>query len=356
MSQVDGFEPWVVLLAGGIGSRFWPASTPQRPKQFLPLASSQPLIRDTLERAHKIAPAERTMIVAGEHLRSLLAEYEPDFPTNQILIEPEPRGTAAALAWAASEIVSRSERPERAVMVAMPSDHVIRPLERFVQTIERAVSGAGSHGKLLTVGVRPSRPETGYGYIQVGEALDEKIFSVVRFVEKPDLETAQDYLTRGGFLWNSGIFIWRPEVLLDELEAHTREIADQLSHLERGDVPAFFGAVPAGLTIDYGLMERSSNMAVVEAEFEWDDVGSWGALVRVRETDADGNVSMGSATIVECNDSIIWAEDGPVVGFGLERLIVARASGITFVAPLDRADDLKKLLEQLPDSFKRGEG
>ena len=196
MSQVDGFEPWVVLLAGGIGSRFWPASTPQRPKQFLPLASSQPLIRDTLERAHKIAPAERTMIVAGEHLRSLLAEYEPDFPTNQILIEPDPRGTAAALAWAASEIVSRSERPERAVMVAMPSDHVIRPLERFVQTIERAVSGAGSHGKLLAVGVRPSRPETGYGYIQVGEALDEKIFSVVRFVEKPDLETAQDYLTR----------------------------------------------------------------------------------------------------------------------------------------------------------------
>lgn len=362
VSGNGGFEPWAVLLAGGIGSRFWPASTPNRPKQFLPLASSQPLIRDTLERARAVASPSNVLIVAGRHLEALIGEYLPDFARANLLIEPQARGTAAALAWAAQEIISRSSNPERAVMIAMPSDHVIHPPSSFAATIKTAVEAAGRTGRLLTIGVPPSRPETGYGYIQVVKPASApqpqptEVFEVTRFVEKPDLATAQDYVADGEHFWNSGIFVWRPHVLLDELTAHTPEIASEMHRLESGDTTGFFAAIPPNLTIDYGLLERSSNVAVVEAQFEWDDVGAWGALLRVRDTDPDGNLVVGDVEAYECGDSVLWADDGPIVGWGLDKMIIARASGITFVAPLEHAADLKRLLDRLPDRLKLGDG
>lgn len=353
MSEDPRFERWVVLLAGGIGSRFWPASTPHRPKQFLPLASSRPLIADTLERARALTDTSRVLIVAGEHLQPHLESHLPDLGRDQLLLEPQAKGTAPALAWAASEIIARAAQPERAVMVSLHSDHVIRPLEHFVSTLAVAVDAAGDTGRLLTVGVQPVRPETGYGYIEVGKALTPGVFEVRRFVEKPDEETATDYLARGGFLWNSGMFVWRPQVLLAELGAHTPELSGKLEGLAHGDVAEFFAQVPA-LTIDYGLMERSPNVAVVEAGFEWDDVGAWAALLRVRSRDAQGNLLTGDAYAVDCQDSLIWAEDGPVVAYGASDLVIVRASGITFVASRERALELKQLLAELPEDLRAG--
>jgi mannose-1-phosphate guanylyltransferase len=348
-----GFERWIVVLAGGIGSRFWPASTPGRPKQFLPLASGRPLIVDTLDRAHAVAPPENVLIVAGEHLRPHIERQLPELPPEQLLCEPQARGTAPALAWAAQEILTRSQRPEQAVMVSLHSDHVVRPLDQFVSTLERAVEGAGALDRLLTVGIAPSRPETGYGYIEVGSLLSPDVFEIRRFVEKPDRATAEAYLARGGFLWNSGMFVWRPQLLLAELAAHTPELAGELERLRDGDIEGFFAAVPT-LTIDNGLMERSRNSAVVQAEFDWDDVGAWAALMRVRELDGEGNLLVGDAHAIECRDSLVWAEDGPVVAFGFSDIVVVRASGITFVTPRDRSADLKKLLAELPDDLKKG--
>jgi mannose-1-phosphate guanylyltransferase len=221
VAEGPGFERWVVLLAGGIGSRFWPASTPGRPKQFLPLASSRPLISDTIERARALAPASNILIVAGEHLAPLLRRDLPDLQPEQLLLEPQARGTAAALAWAAHEISQRSPNAERTVMVSLHSDHVIRPLEGFVTTLERAMDGAARFDRLCTVGVRPSRPETGYGYVEIGESLSPGVFAVKRFVEKPDRETAERYVEDGSFVWNSGLFVWRPQVLLAEFAEHT---------------------------------------------------------------------------------------------------------------------------------------
>ncbi|NIN70891.1 MAG: NTP transferase domain-containing protein [Gemmatimonadetes bacterium] len=354
MSEESRFERWVVLLAGGIGSRFWPASTPRRPKQLLPLASGRPLIVDTMERARALTDASRVLIVAGEHLRSHLESHFPDLAQDQLLLEPQARGTAPALAWAASEIIARAERTEQAVMVSLNTDHVIRPLGDFVSTLELAVEAAGDLGRLLTVGIRPDRPETDYGYIEVGERLTPGVFEVRRFVEKPDKETATGYLARGGFLWNSGMFVWRPQLLLAELDARTPELAGELEHLAEGEVAEFFEHAPT-LTIDYGLMERSPNIAVVEAEFEWDDVGAWTALLRVRECDAQGNLLTGDAHAVDCQDSLIWAEDGPVVAYGASDLVIVRASGITFVAPRERALELKQLLADLPEDLRSGD-
>ncbi len=353
MSDNAHFERWVVLLAGGIGSRFWPASTPRRPKQFLPLAGSRPLIVETVERARALADASRVLIVAGAHLRPLLEQYLPDFAGEGLLLEPQAKGTAPALAWAASEIIARAERPDRTVMLSLHSDHVIRPLDRFVATLEGAIEVAGRSDRLLTVGVPPTRPETGYGYIEVGDPLTPGAFEVRRFVEKPDRETAAGYLAQGGFLWNSGMFVWRPQVLLAELAAHTPELADELERLREADVPGFFARVPA-LTIDYGLMERSPNIAVVKGGFDWDDIGAWAALLRVRDRDTQGNLLVGDAHASECGETLIWAEDGPVVAFGVHDLVIVRASGITFVAPRERAVDLKQMLAGLPEQLRSG--
>ncbi|MGD8700087.1 MAG: sugar phosphate nucleotidyltransferase [Gemmatimonadales bacterium] len=353
MNERPDFDRWIVVLAGGIGSRFWPASTRQRPKQFLPLATPQPLIIDTIERATSLAPAENVLIVAGAHLEPHIREHLPQLGPDQLLLEPQARGTAPALAWAAHEVAARARRPESAVIVSLNSDHVIRPLDQFVDTLAAAIAGAGRLGRLVTLGIRPTRPDTGYGYIEMGDRLEPDLYAVRRFVEKPDRATAQGYLDRGGFVWNSGMFIWRPDVVLAELEAHTPEIGEQLGLLDAGDVDGFFSAVP-NLTIDYGLMERSSNIAVVEARFDWDDVGAWGALMRVRELDGAGNLVYGDGYAVDCEDTLLWAEDGPVVGFGLSDLVIVRASGITFVMPRARAAELKQLLAGLPDTLKEG--
>ncbi len=353
MNGNAGFERWVVVLAGGIGSRFWPASTPDRPKQFLPLATARPLIVDTIHRAQGLAPVENILIVAGEHLRPHIARHLPDLASDQLLREPQAKGTAPALAWAAREIIRRSQRPNDTVMISLHSDHVIRPLDQFVSTLGQAVEGAGNLDRLLTVGVTPSRPETGYGYIEVGSSLTPGVFEVKRFVEKPDRATAEDYLATGDFVWNSGMFVWRPQVLLAELASHTPELASDLARLETEDVPGFFSAVPS-LTIDDGLMERSDNIAVVQSEFDWDDVGAWDALTRVRALDGEGNLLVGDAHAKNCQNSLLWAEDGPVVAFGVSDMVVVRASGITFIMPAERAAELKTLLDELPDNLKKG--
>jgi mannose-1-phosphate guanylyltransferase len=348
-----GFERWIVVLAGGIGSRFWPASTPSRPKQFLPLATTQPLIVDTIDRAKALAPAANVLIVAGERLEPRIREHLPDLPSDQLLLEPQARGTAPALAWAAHEIITRARDPKAVVMVSLHSDHVIRPLDDFLTTLGSAIAAAGSQNRLVTVGIRPTRPETGYGYIEMGEPLEAGVYNVERFVEKPDPETAQSYVDDGGYVWNSGMFVWRPQVLLAELATHTPEIANHLRLLSGGDVPGFFSSVTT-LTIDHVLMERSSNIAVVQSEFEWDDVGAWAALMRVRELDSAGNLLVGEGHAFECRDSLLWAEDGPVVAFGLSDVVIVRASGITFVTARERAVELKKLLAELPDNLQKG--
>lgn len=336
---------WVVILAGGVGSRFWPVSTPERPKQLLPLAGDRPLIADTIDRARAIAPDERIRILAGEHLARPFQEVLTDLPDDTYWIEPQARGTAPVLAWAAKRL---AQLDPDAVMVSLHADHLIEPLDGFRATVDAAVEVARRDSLLVCVGAVPDRIETGYGHVEPGEAIDlggdARAWRVQAFHEKPDAETASRYVD-AGYLWNTGIFVWKASVLLDEIHAHAPEIATELPLLEKG-AEAFFSAVPVSV-IDRAVMERSERVATVAATFRWDDVGSWEALSRTRPSDADGNVGVGDARLVDASGNVIFAEEGSVVLFGAENLVVVRTADTTLVMPRERAADLKTLLARL---------
>jgi mannose-1-phosphate guanylyltransferase len=344
---------WAVVLAGGVGSRFWPVSTPARPKQLLPLAGDAPLIRQTIDRIEALVPPERIRILTGERLGAPILDALPAFGPAQLLIEPMAKGTAPVLAWAAHGIASAQPG---AVMVSLHADHVIEPASALRDLMSALAASPWIDERLFTIGARPSRPETGYGYIRPAGRLDGSLdaYAVERFVEKPERSVAEQYM-RDGYLWNTGIFAWKASTLLDEIREHTPEIATLLPLLDDGDVDAFFDRCPP-LTIDVGVLERSDRVAVVPAPFDWDDVGTWDALGRSRPPDAHGNVAVGNASFVESTGCVAWAEGGDVVVFGAHGLIVVRSRGITFVAPRDRAADLKTLLNELPERLTRLDG
>ncbi len=345
---------WTVILAGGVGSRFWPVSTPRRPKQLLPLASDQPLIRDTVDRITPLVPPGRLRILTGAHLAEPLLSALPELDARNLLLEPRAAGTAPVLAWAAAEL---ERMVPDAVMVSLHADHVIEPPEAFRALISRAAAMATEHRRLFTIGAVPDRPETGYGYIRVGAALtgedgaEQEGHQVAEFVEKPDRATAERYVASPDYLWNTGLFVWRATDLLDQIERHTPEMAELVPLLREGGTEEFFRRVPS-LSIDEGLLERSDRVGVLRATFAWDDVGAWDAVARTRPADADGNVAVGEAYAVESRGTVIYADGGPVVTFGTEDLVVVRTGDVTFVAPRDRAPDLKRLLERLPESLR----
>jgi mannose-1-phosphate guanylyltransferase len=344
---------WTVILAGGIGSRFWPASTPSRPKQLLKLGSDNPLIRDTIERILPLVPQERLRILTGAHLAGPILSTLPELGPGNLLLEPRAAGTAPVLAWAAAEIERRD--PE-AVMISLHADHVISPPEAFRERLALIADLAVRHRRLFTIGAVPDRPETGYGYIRPGAALPAVDSlptvgsEVASFVEKPDLETARRYVAEG-YLWNTGLFVWRVADLLDQLERHTPELAELIPILREGGTEEFFRRVP-NLSIDEGLLERSDRVGVVPSDFSWDDIGAWDSVFRTHPLDEQGNALIGEAYAVDARGSTLYADDGPIVAFGVDDLVIVRTAGVTFVARRDRAPELKTLLAQIPERLR----
>jgi mannose-1-phosphate guanylyltransferase len=336
---------WVVVLAGGVGSRFWPVSTRERPKQVLPLAGDRPLIADTIERARALVPDERVRILAGEHLAGPLRGALTDFPDTGLWVEPRARGTGPVLAWAAWRL---AQIDSEAVMVSLHADHLIRPLAAFEETVRAAARVARRDELLVCVGAVPDRVETGYGHVEPGDAIavegPAKAWRVRAFHEKPDPETARRYVD-AGYLWNTGIFVWKASVLLGEIDRHAPEISGHLLLLEQS-AEAYFDAVPVSV-IDTVVMERSERVATVGATFEWDDVGSWEALSRTREADGAGNVFVGAGHAVDARGNVVFADEGSVVLFGTDDLVVVRTDDLTLVLPRGRAAELKTLLAEL---------
>ena len=341
-----------MILAGGAGSRFWPVSTPARPKQLLPLAGTTPLIVQTVERVLPLVPADRMRILTGENLAAPILAAATMLGPEQLLLEPRARGTAPVLVWAAHTVLKQD--PD-AVMLSLHSDHVIEPASAFRDALAHAAELSRRHRRLFTLGVVPTRPETGYGYIAPGAKFDDEsdAFEVDRFVEKPDRARAEQYIAEG-CLWNTGIFVWPAALLLAEIREHTPELAGLLPLLDAGDVKGFFEQAPT-LSIDEGLLERSRAVGVLRAGFAWDDVGAWDAVGRTRARDAHGNVAEGNAHFLDARNNIAWADDGSIVVFGADNLVVVRSGGITFVAPRERTPDLKQLLARLPDRLVTGE-
>ncbi len=345
-------NPWAVVLAGGVGSRFWPLSTPDRPKQLLPLVTSRPMLADAVGRLTPLVPPERTLILTNAGLATSIAQVAPQVPRENVVAEPRPCGTGPALAWAAVEIQRRAG-PD-AVMISVHADWAVGDADGFRDTLRRAAVAAVDHRSLVTVGVVPDRADPGFGYIEPGPEVEDGVRRVSRFVEKPTRERAER-MWRSGFLWNSGIFAWRVGDFLDEIRAKTPEIAPALSAVtDRTNVGDFFAAAKP-VTVDVGVLERSDRVLVLPGDFGWDDVGTWGALRRVRASDAAGNASSGDVHALDASGNVVLAEGNTVVLFGVSDLVVVSREGLTLVTTVDRSADLKKLVETLPAPL-RGPG
>jgi mannose-1-phosphate guanylyltransferase len=334
---------WNVVLAGGVGSRFWPLSTPDVPKQLLPLVSDVPMLRDTLDRLRPSAPPERTLILTNASLRDRIVAMEPTLPVENVVAEPRPAGTCAALAWAARLIAARDGRA--AVMVCTHADWSIGDVPAFRATLDAAAQVAFDRQALVTVGIVPSRPDPGFGYIHPGTDVGDGVRTVARFVEKPSAVKAAQ-MVADGFLWNSGIFAWRVGDLLDEIAAHTPEVQPALD-ASGDDLAQFFSQVQS-IAIDVGVLERSARVLVLAGQFGWDDVGTWAALHRVREKDAQDNAMRGPTFALQARGNVVHADGTQVVLYGVDDLVVVARAGLTLVTTRDKAADLKTLLDALP--------
>ena len=346
---------WVAILAGGVGSRLWPASRPERPKPLLSLPSDRPMIRETVDRALAVVRPDRLAILAGEPLTASLPPLLPELGGENYWCEPRARGTGPALAWAAHRIFRRD--PE-AVLVSLHADHAIAGQEAFARLVRAAVASSRREDILMTLALPPDRPETGFGYIEPGRALEPPspdgalALRIEKFMEKPDLARAREYVSLG-YLWNTGIFVLPVARFLEEIRVHAPEIADFLPLLDHEDERGFFDAT-ATISVDEAVFERSRRVGAVCAHFGWDDMGSWESLTRALPADAGGNSSVGRAYPIETRDSVIWAEDGPVVLYGVEGLVVARSGGITLVTTRERAREMKALLNRLRPGLGEG--
>jgi mannose-1-phosphate guanylyltransferase len=338
---------WAVILAGGVGSRFWPLSTPLRPKQLLPLVNDAPLLVDTVRRLAPSVPAERTLVITNASLADAVRSLLPQLPAENVIAEPRAAGTGPALTWAALEIARRDA--DTSVMLCVHADWAIGDESGFRSTLERAARVAETHAALVTVGVVPARSDPGLGYIQPGDPVNGAR-RVARFVEKPDRGTAER-MVREGYLWNSGIFVWRVKDFLDEVQAHAPEIADAIRAGAASDLRRFFAAVRP-IAVDYAVMERSARVLVVPGDFGWDDVGTWDALHRVRALDARSNAIAGAVHAVDANNNVVHADAGTVVLYGVHDLVVVTRAGLTLVTTRERAADLKTLLEHLPPDVR----
>jgi mannose-1-phosphate guanylyltransferase len=342
---------YAVVLAGGSGTRFWPKSRVNQPKQLLDIIGTSPLITQTLERLEGLFTRERILVVTqAQQLESVRQHIE--LPHENLLAEPQARNTAAAIGLAALEIKRRDG--EEAVFAVLPSDHYIDDLDAFLKTLLLAKDVA-LRDYLVTIGIRPRYPETGYGYIELGDSLEDLgyqgVYHVRRFVEKPDIAMAAKFVEQGNYLWNSGTFVWQVKAILNALHEHLPQLHAGLKEIERADYdPSVMEHVYRELpdiSIDYGVMEQAQRCAVVIGDYGWSDVGSWSALGELLEKDERGNVRRGEVVELDCSKSILYSDDGLIGAIGLRDMVVVFSGGAVLVCPVERAQDVRKLVEKL---------
>jgi mannose-1-phosphate guanylyltransferase len=346
-----------LIMAGGSGTRFWPRSRRHRPKQLIRLFGARSLIQQTLDRVESIIPPERVLVVTGRDQAGAVAEQLPELPPGHIVGEPCPRDTAPCVGLAAARIVA--EDPE-ATMVVLSADHRIEPPAAFCQAVLAAAEEVENDPTAFVVfGIRPTRAETGYGYIERAETLGHRrnlaIDRVVRFKEKPDLETARAYLASGRYLWNAGIFVWKARAVLDAIRAYQPDLAESLDRLAKTfGTPAEADALAVEFPkmprkpIDRAVMEHHTNVKVIESQYEWSDVGDWRSLAELLPKDDRGNVAEGRTLLVDTSNSVVISDgDHLVATLGLDEVVVIQSGHATLVARKDQLDQLKALVESL---------
>ncbi|HME90902.1 MAG TPA: mannose-1-phosphate guanylyltransferase [Myxococcaceae bacterium] len=338
-----------VIMAGGSGTRFWPLSRAARPKQFLPLASESPLFADTARRLSGLAPAKKVLVVCGRaHARSV-RKILPKLPAANVIVEPHARNTAAAIGLATLHV---QRRDAQGILAVLPSDHAIRDAAAFRGYLTAAARLA-ERGYLVTIGIRPTRPETGFGYIQIGEPLTAESRKVKRFVEKPEPQTAEQYMRSGEFLWNAGIFVFRADAIREAFRRHMPKLSETLDSISgwisrpgrtQQMARAFRQLEP--ISIDYGVMQKADNLAVLPADFGWSDLGSFSSIAEVRSSDQQGNVVAGkSAELIDCRECVVFSQRRPLALVGLSRMVVVDAGDVVLVVPREDAQNVRKAVQ-----------
>jgi mannose-1-phosphate guanylyltransferase len=333
----------VVILAGGKGERFWPLSTPDKPKPFLQFFSERSLLQQTFDRARKLVPASQILLVVGEQHERLSREQLPELSHDRILLEPVGRDTSAAIGYASLQL------PADSTMLLLPADHLIPDEEEFVLNVRAAAGFVEEEGGPCTFGIRPTRPETGYGYIEAGEdSVAPGIFPVKRFIEKPDAEKAEEYVRQKSYYWNSGMFLWTVSRIQELLRIHLPDLWSGLQRLslQRESFRKIYEELPK-ISIDYGVMQKADRVVVMLATFRWDDIGSWNSLPRMLETDTDGNLIWGRNIGMEISNCILYAESLTMVTAGIRDLVIVQRGDHILICHKDHANRLKELLAKL---------
>ena len=350
--MTDHDNAYAIIMAGGSGTRFWPLSRSDRPKQFLALGpDARSLLRATAERVWKLIPPERTLVVTSELLRGQVERELPEVGADRILAEPVGRNTAPCIGWAATHV--RRLDP-KAVMTVLPADHYIGNTEAYVETLRRGLEAA-THGDYVTIGIRPTRAETGYGYIEVGGELDPGVFRARRFVEKPNRQRAEQFVASGTFLWNSGMFFFVASRILEAIDMHLPGLAAQLHRYEEaaasGDEPKLvsetYASLPA-VSIDHGIMEKVDSVSVVPGSFDWSDLGSWTSAWELSPQDGRGNVLPDGGVALHAAGNYVWAPEGKLVALiGVKDLIVVDSGDALLIVPRERAQEVKDIVAAL---------
>ncbi|MDO9464188.1 MAG: mannose-1-phosphate guanylyltransferase [bacterium] len=352
----------VVIMAGGSGERFWPKSRERNPKQLLPIGSKNTMLQETVKRAQALTSSKNIFIVTRIGLENEIHKQVSHIPKENIIIEPFARNTAAAIGLANLII---QKRDKNSITVVLPADHIIKDIGQFKKTITTACIAA-EEGDLVTIGIKPSYPETGYGYIHRGDKIFTEygsdtpgIFKVVEFREKPDLKTAREYFKKGEYYWNSGMFVWTTKCIeeafkkyMPELYNALKVIDNSLSSSLRDEVIKEEYEKLEKISIDYGVMERAKNVSVVEGLFDWNDVGSWLALEKVYKKDDDGNIVVGDYIGIDTKNCILIGDKSPITAIGVSDLIIVNTGDVVLVCKKTEAQKVKKLLENIKQNKK----
>jgi mannose-1-phosphate guanylyltransferase len=344
-------------MAGGKGERFWPKSRANFPKQFLKLFGNRTMIQHTVDRILPLMPIGNVFIVTNENYKDIVKEQLPELPEENIIIEPVGRNTAPCIGLAAVHI---KEKFTDSVMIVLPSDHMILNVVAFNNVLKNAASLAYKENALVTLGIEPDKPETGYGYIKfLVEENALGAYKVERFVEKPDKKTAEEYLRSGQYLWNSGMFIWKTEVILQEIQKHLPEVNNKLSKIGLSLYEGTYSQVLneefpyiQSISIDYGVMEKAENIYVYSSSFGWDDVGSWTAIERINNLDENNNCIVGNVINIDSKGCIVEGSNKLVVTIGLEDLIIVDSEDATLVCNKSHAQKVKDVLQILKGKGK----
>lgn len=332
---------YCVIMAGGIGSRFWPYSRKSKPKQFLDLfGMGRTLLQQTFDRYSKIVPEENIFVATNSQYKDLVKEQLPQLNQEQILLEPARRNTAPCVAWASAHI-SKME-PDANIIVA-PADHLILKEGEFIEAIMKGLDFVAQSPQLLTLGIKPNRPETGYGYIQVADKKQGDFYKVKTFIEKPQLEFAQVFIESDEFFWNSGIFLWKASTILEAFHAHMPDMYEKIMNDDKD-----FESWP-NISIDYGIMEKADNVYVQLCDFGWADLGTWGSLHEASPKDLHKNVIInGNTLLYDCNNNIIAMPKGKLVVLqGLEDYLVADTDNVLLICRKDDENTIRRYVNDV---------